>query len=135
MIWSIFDNDAHRIVSKKGLNLLQMENKLDKQLAKETPKSLTEWMESKKELSECVNCDEVKQTHQICMDCIGKLIKENQETLYTEEDLRKAYFKGAADVHDKCTERTWRGVEVNVDIQKLKECNEQFMQSLKTKTK
>ena len=84
---------------------------------------------------ECVNCDEVKQTHQICMDCIGKLIKENQETLYTEEDLRKAYFKGAADVHDKCTERTWRGVEVNVDIQKLKECNEQFMQSLKTKTK
>jgi hypothetical protein len=47
MIWSIFDNDAHRIVSKKGLNLLQMENKLDKQLAKETPESLTEWMESK----------------------------------------------------------------------------------------
>ena len=53
--------------------------------------------------------------------------------VYTEEDLRKAYFKGAADVHDKCTERTWRGVEVNVDIQKLKECNEQFMQSLKQK--
>jgi ribosomal protein L32 len=135
MIWSIFDNDAHRIVSKKGLNLLQMENKLDKQLAKETTESLTEWMESKRELSECVNCDEVKQTHQICMDCIGKLIKENQETLYTEEDLRKAYFKGAADVHDKCTERTWRGVEVNVNIEKLKECNKQFMQSLKTKTK
>ena len=61
--------------------------------------------------------------------------KEQTETLYTEDDLRKAYFKGAADVHDKCTERTWRGVEVNVDIQKLKECNEQFMQSLKTKTK
>ena len=48
MIWSIFDNDAHRIVSKKGLNLLQMENKLDKQLAKETPESLTEWMVSKR---------------------------------------------------------------------------------------
>jgi hypothetical protein len=47
MIWSIFDNDAHRIVSKKGLNLLQMEDKLNKQLAKETTESLTEWMESK----------------------------------------------------------------------------------------
>ena len=47
MIWSIFDNDAHRIVSKKGLKLLQMEDKLDKQLAKETPESLTEWVESK----------------------------------------------------------------------------------------
>jgi hypothetical protein len=49
MIWSIFDNDAHRIVSKKGLNLLQMEDKLDKQLAKETPESLTEWVESKRD--------------------------------------------------------------------------------------
>jgi ribosomal protein L32 len=87
IIWSIFDNDAHRIVSKKGLNLLQMEDKLDKQLAKETTESLTEWMESKRELSECVNCDEVKETHQICMDCVGKLIKENQENLYTEEQM------------------------------------------------
>ncbi len=92
MIWSIFDNDAHRIVSKKGLNLLQMENKLDSQLAKETPSSLIEWMQSKIELSECVNCDEVKETHQICMDCIGKLIKENQENLYTEEDLEKVWL-------------------------------------------
>ena len=48
MIWSIFDNDAHRIVSKKGLNLLQMEDKLDKQLAKETPESLTEFIKSKR---------------------------------------------------------------------------------------
>jgi ribosomal protein L32 len=131
MIWSIFDNDAHRIVSKKGLNLLQMENKLDSQLAQETPSSLIEWMESKRKQdeyveklaekfikdevqvasptinnaikigfaegykqakadydpSECVNCDELKETHQICMDCIGKLIKENQESLYTEEQV------------------------------------------------
>jgi hypothetical protein len=49
---------------------------------------------------------------------------------YTEEDLRKAYFKGASDVHDKCTVRTWRGVEVNVDLEKLKECNKQFTQPL-----
>ena len=87
MIWSIFDNDAHRIMSKKGLNFVEISVKLDKQLAKETPESLTEWMESKRELSECVNCDEVKETHQICMDCIGKLIKENQEAIYTEEQV------------------------------------------------
>jgi hypothetical protein len=48
MIRSIFDNDAHRIVSKKGLNLLQMEEKLDKQLAKETPESLIKFIESKR---------------------------------------------------------------------------------------
>ena len=36
---------------------------------------------------------------------------EAKETLYTEEQFRKAYFKGAADVHDKCTDRTWRGIE------------------------
>jgi len=39
----------------------------------------------------CINCDEEKETHEICMDCISKLIKENQqETLYTEEQLREA---------------------------------------------
>jgi hypothetical protein len=48
MIWSIFDNDAHRIVSKKGLNFVETSVKLDKQLAKETTESLTEWMESKR---------------------------------------------------------------------------------------
>jgi len=74
------------IVESK-LDLSDMENKLDSQLAKETPSSLIEWMQSKIELSECVNCDEVKQTHQICMDCIGKMIKENQENLYTEEQV------------------------------------------------
>jgi hypothetical protein len=56
--------------------------------------------------------------------------KAKETYKYTEEDLRKAYFKGATDVHDKCTVRTWRGVEVNVDLEKLKECNKQFTQSL-----
>ena len=27
----------------------------------------------------CVSCDEEKETHNICMDCIGKLIKENSK--------------------------------------------------------
>jgi glutathionyl-hydroquinone reductase len=49
MIWSIFDNDAHRIVSKKGLNLIEMEDKLDKQLAKETVKSLSDFIKSKRD--------------------------------------------------------------------------------------
>ena len=48
MIWSIFDNDAHKIVSKKGLNLIEMEDKLDKQLAKETTESLTEFIGDKR---------------------------------------------------------------------------------------
>ena len=58
-------------------------------------------------------------------------IVPKQETLYTEEQVRKAYFKGAADVHDKCTDRTWRGVETKVDIELLKKLNAEYIQSLK----
>ena len=54
-----------------------------------------------------------------------------KENLYTEEQVRKAYFKGAADVHDKCTDRTWRGVETKVDIELLKKLNAEYIQSLK----
>jgi len=54
-----------------------------------------------------------------------------KQTLYTEEQVRKAYFKGAADVHDKCTDRTWRGVETKVDIELLKKLNTEYIQSLK----
>jgi hypothetical protein len=57
--------------------------------------------------------------------------QEIQETLYTEEQVREAYFKGAADVHDKCTDRTWRGVETKVDIELLKKLNAEYIQSLK----
>ena len=27
----------------------------------------------------CISCDEQKETYKICMDCIGKMIKENQK--------------------------------------------------------
>ena len=46
------------------------------------------WNESKDEKlsqdavikSVCVSCDEQKETHEICMDCVKKMIKENQQT-------------------------------------------------------
>jgi len=53
-----------------------------------------------------------------------------KENLFTEEQVKKAYFKGAADVHDKCTDRTWRGVETRVDIKLLKKLNAEYIQSL-----
>jgi ribosomal protein L32 len=28
----------------------------------------------------CVSCDEQKETHELCMDCVKKMIKENQQT-------------------------------------------------------
>jgi len=59
--------------------------------------------------------------------------KAEQENLYTEEQVRKAYFKGAADVHDKCILRTWRGVETKVDIELFKKLNDEYIQSLKNK--
>lgn len=30
--------------------------------------------------SVCVSCDEEKEIHEICMDCITKMIKENKQT-------------------------------------------------------
>lgn len=56
---------------------------------------------------------------------------EYEEPLYTEEQVRKAYFQGAADVHDKCTKRTWKGVETSVDIELLKKLNAEYIESLK----
>jgi ribosomal protein L32 len=38
----------------------------------------------------CINCDEQKETHEICMDCIGKLIKENQQEISDEEIEKEA---------------------------------------------
>jgi len=32
----------------------------------------------------CISCDEQKETHKICMDCIGKMIKENQQEISDE---------------------------------------------------
>ena len=33
----------------------------------------------------CISCDEEKETHEICMDCISKLIKENHKEISDEE--------------------------------------------------
>ena len=56
---------------------------------------MIEWLEKKliearKELSKlhqptvissvCISCDEQKETHELCMDCVKKMIKENQQT-------------------------------------------------------
>jgi ribosomal protein L32 len=36
----------------------------------------------------CISCDEQKETHKICMDCIGKMIKENQKEI-SDEEIKK----------------------------------------------
>jgi ribosomal protein L32 len=41
----------------------------------------------------CINCDEEKETHEICMDCIGKMIKENQQEISDEEIFNVAFDK------------------------------------------
>jgi ribosomal protein L32 len=30
--------------------------------------------------SVCISCDEQKETHELCMDCVKKMIDENQKT-------------------------------------------------------
>jgi len=51
-----------------------------------------EFMDIVKQLPQqeiCINCDEEKETHEICMDCISKLIKENQQEI-SDEEIEKA---------------------------------------------
>ena len=71
----------------------------------------------------------------ICKWCGEEKILHNHNIqvpqLYTEEQVREAYYQGAADVHDKCIHRTWRGVETKVDIELLKKLNAEYIQSLK----
>jgi len=50
--------------------------------------------------------------------------------LYTEEQVKRAYFKGASDCHDKCINRNWRGVELAVDVKHLEELNDEYINSL-----
>lgn len=35
---------------------------------------------SNNEVAVCVNCDEEKETHSICSDCLTKIINENKQT-------------------------------------------------------
>jgi len=37
------------------------------------------------EISDCINCDEAKPTHNICMDCVIKIGKQNQTEISDEE--------------------------------------------------
>ena len=48
----------------------------------------------------CISCDEEKETHEICMDCIGKMIKENQQEISDEEieeEISKRYMQPTMD--------------------------------------
>ena len=48
------------------------------------------WNEcSQTEMSDCINCDETKPTHNICMDCVIKIGKQNQ-TEISDEEIEKA---------------------------------------------
>lgn len=57
-------------------------------------------------------------------------LEAKEKYKYTNEDMRKSYYKGAADCHDKCTERNWRGVEIKVNIDELIELCTKYIQSL-----
>lgn len=62
-----------------------------------------EWLikELKKELSTCIACDEEKETHVICMDCI---VKTNHEI--SDEEIEKAKWEHFSDEYaDMWSER------------------------------
>ena len=47
----------------------------------------------------CINCDDSKSTHNICMDCIIKIGKENIE-LPSDEELKKQFDVDEFDPYD-----------------------------------
>jgi ribosomal protein L32 len=58
----------------------------------------------------CISCDEQKETHKICMDCIGKMIKENQQEISDEEIMKGAkewYNKEGAYSASAIALKTW----------------------------
>jgi hypothetical protein len=57
-------------------------------------------LQGRKEVA--VECsDELKETHKICMDCIGKMIKENQKEI-SDEEIKKGgekYGRKGSSIH------------------------------------
>jgi len=49
----------------------------------------------------CISCDEKKETHEICMDCIGKMIKENQQEI-SDDDYPE--LEGTMEL---CNDKVW----------------------------
>lgn len=47
----------------------------------------------------CINCDESKSTHNVCMDCMIKIGKENIE-LPSDEELKKQFDVDEFDPYD-----------------------------------
>jgi len=64
----------------------------------------------------------------------NQALEDNKDRKYTEEDMRRAYYKGATDCHDKCTERNWRGVELKVSVDSLIDLCSTYIQSLQPPT-
>jgi len=89
-----------KLVRSNRLNLDELEEKLDTQLAKETTESLTEWMNSKreKELDELAK-EDAKEIYGndsslaslSYQSTFKRGYNKARETLYTEEDLRDCW--------------------------------------------
>jgi ribosomal protein L32 len=59
----------------------------------------------KTEISECVCCSEVKNTHNICMDCILKTSNIGKDKVYTEQQVREAIIRANPELMvEKCNE-------------------------------
>ena len=57
-----------------------------------------------KPVSICVSCDEEAQTHQLCVSCIDKMIKENQNSV----DLSFKFTPNSTDTSEKIKTDPWK---------------------------
>jgi ribosomal protein L32 len=57
----------------------------------------------------CISCDEKKETHKICMDCIGKMIKENQQEISDEEIEAAALTFAEEESYGELSTDLWKG--------------------------
>lgn len=68
------------------------------------------------------------------IDGYKQALEDNKHKKYTERDLIEAYLRGATDCHNKCIERNWKGVELNVNTDLLNELAIKHIKSIQPKT-
>ena len=97
--------------SKKGLNLKELETRLDDALEKETKESLSEWLNSKREKAAekwvfDTNGNKWSNNDDTAGDNYGSFIegsKWTEKEMFTKEDLKEAFKAG----RKKTSRLTW----------------------------
>ena len=77
--WDELSNDAFKLVEDLYNDMIARGIEIDPK-TKSKYEELSKLRQPTVISSVCISCDEQKETHELCMDCVKKMIKENQQT-------------------------------------------------------